>query len=157
MQSMENSEKKIVYPYLPEGRTILYVPESNSFLKMAHEYALAHSSDEKIKTGSVIVKNGEIIGMGANESEYHLTQGCERKRRNISTGGGYELCEGCDPKNHSEPRAIQDAQVKGNDTTDADLYLAGHWWCCKPCWEAMILAGIRNVFLEDGSEEKYAR
>ena len=37
--------KKIDYPYLPTGRTILYVPEDNPYMRIAREYALANSLD----------------------------------------------------------------------------------------------------------------
>ena len=74
---------------------------------------------------------------------------------NVPTGTGYELCEGCSYKYHSEATAIHDAQERGEDTRDADVYLWGHWWCCKPCWKAMIEAGIKNVYLLEGSERLF--
>ena len=143
------------YPYLPAGRKILYVPEDNPFIRAARECALAHSLDERQKTGSVVVKNGRIIGQGANGSDYHRTHGCERARRGIPTGERYDLCEGCSPKNHSEPKALAAARVADLDTRGADLYLWGHWWCCRPCWDAMIDAEIQNVYLVDGSERLF--
>ena len=146
---------QIDYPYLPEGRIILYVPEDNPYMRMAREYALANSLDETVKIGSVIVKGNMIIGQGANGSDYHKTHGCERVKRGIPTGEGYELCEGCHPKNHSEPSAIQDAQKRGFQTKDADLYLWGHWWACEPCWGAIIAAGIKNLYLMKGSERLF--
>jgi len=147
----------IKYPYLPAGRKYEYVPESNEFMLAAKEYALAHSLDGAHPTGSVLVKNGVIIGRGANGNDYHNRHGCERKRRGIPTGERYELCEGCHPKNHSEPRAIADASSNGFDPRGADLYLWGHWWCCKPCWDAMIAAGVQAVFLMIGSEALFNR
>ena len=50
--------------------------------------------------------------------------------------------------------AIKDAITKGNQDKlpGADLYLYGHWWCCEPCWNAMINAGIKNVYLLKKSE-----
>ncbi len=145
----------IKYPYLPEGRTITYVPSDNPFIAQAAAFALEHSLDNAVKTGSVIVKNGEIIGRGANGSDYHKAHECERVRLKIPTGQGYELCEGCHPKNHSEPRAIADAQAHGHDTEGADLYLWGHWWACEPCWRAIIDGGIANVYLMEGSEKLF--
>jgi deoxycytidylate deaminase len=71
---------------------------------------------------------------------------------NMPTGQGYELCEGCDPKFHSEPSAIRDAQAKGKDTNGADLYMWGHWWCCEYCWNSIISAGIKNVYDLENSE-----
>ncbi|MDP3661414.1 MAG: deaminase [bacterium] len=145
----------IQYPYLPEGREIKYVSEDNVFMRAARDYALAHSLDNFQKTGSVVVQRERVIGRGANGSLYHKEYGCERVRQHIPTGDRYDLCEGCHPKNHSEPKALADARTRGETTHGADLYLYGHWWCCKPCWDAMIDAGIRNVYLLEGSEKLF--
>src|SRR5690606_19102476 len=107
-----------------------YVEIDNPFMQAAREFARANSYDKTMPTGSVIVKDGKIIGSGANGSNYHLLHGCERVRQNIPTGKGYELCEGCHPKNHSEVSAIADAE--GHQLAGAELYLWGHWWCCEP-------------------------
>lgn len=146
---------KIAYPYLPEGREIKYVPADNPFMQEAREYARQHSLDFNHHTGSVVVKDGKVAGRGSNGSDYHKTHGCDRLKRGIPTGEGYELCEGCHPKNHAEPRAIADAKKNGHDTERADLYLWGHWWACEPCWKAMIAAGIKNFYLMEGSEKLF--
>lgn len=145
----------IQYPYLPDWKVISYVPADHSFMRAAEEYARIHSLDREHPTGAVLVKGGTIIGHGANGSSYHKKHGCERKRQGIPTGERYDLCEGCHPKNHSEPKAIADALSHGEDTHGADLYLYGHWWCCKPCWNAMIDAGVRDVYLLEGSEKLF--
>lgn len=142
----------VAYPYLPPDRTVRFVSEANLFMRVAKEYALAHSLDEHLKIGSVVVKDGKILGRGANGSDYHVRYGCERLRRGIPTGERYDLCQGCHPKNHSEPKAIADVKKNGYETREADLYLWGHWWCCQPCWSVMIEAGIRQVYLLKGSE-----
>ena len=142
----------INYPYLGEGREIKYVPIDNPFMAAAREYARLHSLDKAVPTGAVLVKNGKIIGYAANGSNYHESHVCERVRLKIPTGQGYELCEGCHPKNHSESRAIANAKKNDIDPTGADLYLWGHWWCCKPCWDSMIEGKVANVYLMKGSE-----
>lgn len=142
----------IDYPYMPKGRTILYVPADNAFMLEAQAIALAESLDLAFKTGSVVVKDGVIIGKAANGSDYHLTHECERRKRGIPTGEGYEFCEGCHPRNHSEPKAIKAAQAAGHDTEGADVYLWGHWWTCEGCWNAIIAGKIRNLYLLEGSE-----
>jgi deoxycytidylate deaminase len=148
-----NSTQTIAYPYLPEGRTIEYVPADNPFIEEAKRYALANSLDKNVPNASIIVNNkNEIIGRGANGSTYHDEHGCERVRQGIPTGQGYDLCEGCHPKNHGEPKAIADAQRQGNETLGADLYMWGHWWCCKSCWDAMINAGIARIYLPEGAK-----
>ena len=149
---MQSNQKQIKYPYIPESRVILYVEEDNPYMKETKKYACEHSLDKVMPNGTVIVKNGEVIGRGTNGSSYHETHECERVKLNIPTGQDYELCEGCHPKNHSEPKAIQNAKENGEDTNGADLYLWGHWWCCEPCWNAMIKAGIENVYLLENSE-----
>lgn len=143
----------IQYPYFPDGKTISYVLADNPFMREAKACARTRSLDKEHPTGAVLVKNGVIVGRGANGSDYHQAHGCERKHRSIPTGARYDLCEGCSPRNHSEPKAIADAQSRGVDTSGADLYLWGHWWCCKPCWDAMIAAGVKGVYLLEGSEK----
>lgn len=143
---------KIQYPYLPEGREIKYVSAENLFMIQAKEFAREHSLDKVMPGAAVVVKDNEVIGMGANGSEYHKNNECERVKQGCKSGEGYELCEGCHPKNHSEPSAIMNALLEGYSTQGADLYLWGHWWCCKPCWNTMIEAGIKDVYLLEGSE-----
>jgi deoxycytidylate deaminase len=150
---------EIKYPFLPEGRTIEYVPEADEFMQAAKEQALVYSLDKALKTGAVVVAAGDIIGRGANGSQYHEENECERVRLKMPSGQGYELCEGCHPKNHAEPSAIEDAKKNGNEELleGASLYLWGHWWCCEPCWAAMIEAGIKHVYLLEGSEVFFDR
>lgn len=142
----------IKYPYIPAGKTIEYVPEGNQFMEAAKVAAQTMSLDSAVPTGSAIVKDGKVVAVGANGSDYHKTHQCRRVLLGIPTGQGYELCEGCSPKNHSEPKAIEAARAKGVDTGGADLYLWGHWWCCEPCWTAMAAADINQVYLLEGSE-----
>lgn len=148
---------KIDYPFIPQGEEIHYVGEDNKYMRTAKEYARNNSLDQTMPTGSVVVHGGEVIGRGANGSDYHEKHGCERVRRGIPTGEGYELCEGCHPKNHSEPRAITDAlkNHKANELEEAELYLWGHWWACEPCWKAIKKAGIRKVYLMNDSHKLY--
>jgi len=150
-----NSTSEIEYPYLPEGRRIKYVSQDNQFILMARKFAQENSLDKTMPGSAIIVKDGEVIGIGANGSEYHKSNECERVKLGCKSGTGYELCEGCHPKNHSEPSAIRDAISKGNDTKDADLYLWGHWWFCVDCWNTMIEARIKNVYLLEGSEKLF--
>ncbi len=145
----------IEYPYLPEGKKIEYVSANNEFMVMAKKFANEFSLDKNFPTASVLVKGNEVVGMGANGSDYHKSHECERVKQGIPTGQGYDLCEGCHPKNHSENKAIADAISKGKEVMNADLYLWGHWWCCEPCWKSMINEGVRNVYLMEGSEKLF--
>jgi deoxycytidylate deaminase len=142
----------IQYPYIPKDVSIRYVVESNEYMILAKEYARLHSLDAIMPTGAILVKDSNVIGAGANGSDYHEKNGCERVKQNIPTGEGYELCEGCSPKNHAEPKAISNAIQNGYDLKNADLYLWGHWWCCLDCWNIMLSSGINQVYLMKGSE-----
>jgi len=142
----------IEYPYIPEGRTILYVDETDPMMVLAKEYGRARCLDRTMPTASVVAREGFVLGIGANGSNYHNTHECVRVARGIKTGEGYELCEGCHPKNHSEVRAIEDAWQQGHLVRGADLYLWGHWWCCRYCWDVILDAEIQQVYLLRGSE-----
>lgn len=160
---MTNDSNKIIYPYIPEGRSILFVPVQNEFMLAAMNLARTTSTDQNHPTGAVVVKNGAIIGGSSNQSGYknkwlieaHRQWFCIRKWFKVKSGTKYWLCPGCaTSKNHAETRACLDAikKVGRNEVKGADLYLWGHWWCCKPCWDTMIESGINNVYLQEGSE-----
>ena len=141
----------------------LYVPGSNFFMGEAEKMAKNYSTDHNWPTGSVVVKDGKIIGRGANQAalknkwlmNFHRQYFCIRKFLKIKSGQKYWLCPGCSPASlHSEPRAIADAKKYGV-TEGADLYLWGHYWCCEPCQKAIIKAGLVNVYLLEGSDKLF--
>ncbi|MBT3349177.1 hypothetical protein HN954_04030 [bacterium] len=142
-------------PYLPLGSEIKFLDDKNKFLIAAKKVALEFSKDPEHPTGAVVVRDGKIIGRGANGSDFHEKNGCRRKKLGIPTGKNYELCPGCDPKNHAEQTAIADVSARGKNSAGADLYLWGHFWCCESCWEKMIENGIRDVFLVEGAWKKF--
>jgi deoxycytidylate deaminase len=123
----------------------------NIYMLMAKEYAKKHSLDKTMPGAAVLVKDGKIIGIGANGSDYHAREGCRRVELGCKKGEGYRLCPGCSPENHSEYQAIKDAWRRKIDPTGADLYLWGHWWCCEDCWKSMIRSLLENVYLLEGS------
>ena len=162
---MEKGKGEIVYPYMPEGRSIEHVPADHPFMKLAFE-ARKKSNDHLFPNGAVIVKDGEVIGQGFNKPGYsnktlikwHKSWMCIRRWIKAKTGTYYWICPGCaSSRNHSERRAIQNVKKagKGDMLQGADIYLAGHWWCCKPCWDAMIEAGINRVYLVENAKESF--
>lgn len=140
------------YPYLPPGRTIEYVQENNRFMARAAELWRTHDTYCKQGTTAVVVKDGQIISEGKNGGK-NPPAVCQRKLLGCKTGEGYELCPGCDPKNHAEPSALN--KLTTGTAQGADLYLYGHWWCCEPCWNSMIASGIEHVFLVEQATEKF--
>ncbi len=148
---------EIKYPYLPEGRQIKYVDEHNKFIILAKETA-SRSKDQSTPTGSVSVVGIVEIAMASNKppiSNKNLVKlhkkYCIRRIFKIPSGQKYWMCPGCaGSENHAEYRVAQEMIQKG--IRDFDLYLWGHWWCCKPCWDKMIEAGVKDVYLLENSE-----
>ncbi len=153
------------YPYLPNGKEIKYVNSDNKFMQEAKRVARNLSTEHNHPTGAVIVKNGEVIGSGGNQTglknlklqKLHNQKGiCMRKWFGTKSGTLYWTCPGCASfSSHGEQMAIKDAHKRGNDTTDADLYLYGHWWACESCWNKIIKARIKDVYLLKGSENLF--
>lgn len=159
-----NISKNSKYPYLPIGRTILYVAENNKYMSSAKEVALTESTDKKTSTGVVIVnKEGDILIKAANQSalknEFLLKTHpiwCIRKFFGIPSGQKYWLCPGCaSHRYHAESFAVSKAKKTNTNISGCNLYLWGHWWCCKPCWDKMIEAGIKDVYLMEGTENGF--
>ena len=153
--------KTIAYPYVPEGKSIEYVHESDRFMAQAKEVART-SNDQSFPTGAVIVCDGEILTEASNKTPLSSPflknlhkKHCIRRMLGIPSGQKYWLCPGCaSHENHGEYRAAVALQKKFPQkiNSDLDLYLWGHWWCCKPCWDKMLEVGIEKVFLLEGSE-----
>lgn len=120
----------------------------------------ARSQDPAQPVGVVLVdSDGGILGMGANGSDHHERHGCERRRLGCRSGEGYDLCEGCSPKNHAEVKAIADARSRGNTLSlrGATAYMWGHWWACASCWAALREVGIDRVVLLDGARSHFEK
>ena len=156
----------IPQPYLPEGRSIKYVSAQDRFIRAAEDACRSLSTDRYHPTGAVLVKDGEVIFRAANQAairneklaELHRQGYCVRKFFKIPTGRKYWLCPGCSPSRiHAETLVVKNAHRKGVVTSGADVYLWGHWWCCEPCWNAMIKAGVKDVYLLEGSEHFFNR
>jgi deoxycytidylate deaminase len=158
--------EEIKYPYLPDKKEIFFVLADNFFIQAAKKVCEEKSTDKNHPTGAVVVKDKKIIGAEANQSafknpklvELHKNGFCLRKWLKIKTGTKYWLCPGCSSwRDHAEARAVRDAIKMGNNPAWADLYLYGHWWCCKPCWDCMIKHGIQNVYLLKDSYKMFGR
>ena len=153
------------YPYLPEGKNFKYVSGQNQFMAEAEKACRQDSTESMHSTGAVIVKDGVIIGRGANQAALKNSalkqihkKFCIRRFFNIPSGQKYWMCPGCaQSRHHAEPRAIKDALSKFLSIAGADIYLYGHWWCCQPCWDKMLEAEIKDVYLVEGATELFGR
>lgn len=145
------------YPYAPKRKGYQYVSETNPFMGRAKYESdpIRKKFPSAIVTASVLVRKGKIIGKGTNNPIHPSF--CPRTVFQCPSGKGYELCpRHCHSDNHSEAQAIKNAREGKHDTKGSDLYLYGHWWCCKPCWDKMIAAGIKNIYLAERATEQFS-
>jgi len=149
-------------PYLPEDKKIFVVPVSNEFMMEAMRVRDDLSTDLNHSTGAVVVKDGKILGFAANQAgfkipaliELHRKGACVRKVLKVKSGTKYWLCPGCAThEDHAESGAVRDAIEKAGAEAvrGASVFLYGHFWCCKPCWDTMLAAGIGDVFVVEGA------
>lgn len=159
---METNQKNIKYPYMPEGRTVLYTDISNPFMARAKEVART-SNEKQQSTGAVIVCDEKIVSEASNmnplTSQWMIKlhkKYCIRHLLHIPSGKKYWACPGCAGKeSHAESRAAKLLIKKGVPNGPIDLYLWGHWWCCDTCWKNMMKVQIRNVYLLENSENLF--
>lgn len=149
----------IQYPYLPEGKQLKYTNADNPFMIEAAKVRDTQAGDTLYPVGSVLVKDGVVIGRGGNgfnrgPGELHI---CPRIVLDCKSGERYDLCTLHDSPGHSEVMTLADAYAKGHDPAGADLYMYGHWWACEPCWTALLEAGVRDVYVLDDAHERFSR
>lgn len=140
----------IQYPYLPAGREYKYVRADHPFMQAAKAQRDT-AGCRKHATGAVAVKDGQVVAAGANAGVFVTI--CPRVYKGYGTGQGYRYCtDYCGQSGHAEVMVTRDAAAKGVDLAGADVYLYGHWWACQNCWNHLIEAGVRNLYLAEGSQ-----
>jgi len=147
------------YTYLPEGRSFRFVSESDPFMQAAALARAECAGDSTYPVGAVLVRDEKVLARAGNgfnrgPGEKHI---CPRIVMNCPSGTGYDLCHLHDAPGHAEPMLMAAAKEQGIETAGADVYLYGHWWCCEPCWKAMIDSGVRDVYLLEQAHEVFSR
>lgn len=152
----------VQYPYLPPGREIKFVPYDDPFMTAAREVCARLSTDHARPTGAVAVRDGRVLIEAANQAalpwpwlrRLHKKH-CIRRIFGIPSGQKYWLCPGCATnRQHAESRVAHEARRRGIDITGADVYLWGHWWACQPCWDAILAAGVRDLYVVENAHER---
>lgn len=162
MRQATDTEVKAL-PYWDSRLELFFTDLSDQFMQDAKLVRDAESTDKAHSTGAVIVKDGKVLAMDANQAgfkhklfiEWHRQWLCVRRWFKVKSGTKYWLCPGCaKAKDHAESRSSREAMAKhGANAIGAALYLYGHWWCCKPCSDAMVKAGVTKVILPEGAKE----
>lgn len=166
-ESFLNIDEEIEYFQKTEHYNFL--PENNEYIQLAKKAAIDHSLTSVFPIGIVAVKDGLVLAEAGNGNGYHEKnletlghkKGCVRRFLNIEReekgipkfkgGEGFELCPGCNPDSHAEANLIKNAKENNNyeKLAGAEVFMYGHFWCCKPCWDKLLSAGITNVYLPD--------
>ena len=149
----------VYYPYLPDNRTFCFASQNNLFIVAAKNAQEECSGDSLYPVGAVLVKEGKVLaraGNGFNQGPgtVHV---CPRIVQECASGTGYDLCGLHDSPGHAEAMLIQEATKDGIDVSGSDVYLYGHWWCCKSCWNVMINVGVRDVYLLENPHVEFDR
>jgi deoxycytidylate deaminase len=154
-----------------------FIENDNKFIEASKQAAIDLSLTSIFPIGIVAEKDGQIIARAGNGNGYHEKnldtpghrKGCIRRYLNderekvglekFKGGEGFELCPGCHTDSHAEANLIKESKIlnKYNDLNGANVYMYGHFWCCKDCWQKMIEAGIKKVYLPnlaDGFKDK---
>lgn len=149
----------VKYPYMPTDRHLKYAPADSEFMLAAKMAREKKSGDPLFPVGIALVKDSQVIATAGNgfnrgAGTPHI---CPRVVLECPSGVGYELCHLHDPEGHAEPMVVAEAQRLGIDTDGANAYMYGHWWACEPCWNALIAAGIRDLYVTDDAHERFSR
>ena len=122
------------------------IPSWTKYLDIAHAYAKSTSGCAKVQVGSVIVKRGVILSIGANKGIPDLCRsprGCLRKEKYGEDSKNHRNPEDCRAI-HSEVDAICTAAQNGIPTFDTTIFVTRY--PCESCAKAIIAAGIKNVY-----------
>lgn len=149
----------IQYPYMPPDRHLKYVPIDDPFMIEAAKARQEYAGDPLYPVGIVLVKDGVVVARAGNgfnrgPGEVHV---CPRIVLECPSGTGYDLCSLHDAPGHSERMVLEEAARLGLDVQGADAYMYGHWWACEPCWNALIEAGIRDLYVIEDAHERFSR
>ncbi|OGL98166.1 hypothetical protein A2318_01470 [Candidatus Uhrbacteria bacterium RIFOXYB2_FULL_45_11] len=149
----------IDYPYLPPNRRFKFVPLTDPHMIAAEGARRECAGDSLYPVGVVLVQDDQVLaraGNGFNRGS-GIKHICPRVVLECPSGTGYDLCTLHDSIGHAETMLMQIALEQGINPSGCDVYMFGHWWCCEPCWKAMIDAGVRDVYVLDDAHERFSR
>jgi len=121
------------------------------FMQIANLVAKRSTCLRRI-VGAVAVRDKRILATGYNGAPAGLSHclevGCLREDSNIPSGMRAELCRGL----HAEQNVIIQASRHGVSLVGATLYCTN--LPCAICAKMLINAGIKDVFYEEGYDDK---
>lgn len=127
-------------------------PSWTKYLDLAQMYADSVSGCNKVSVGSVIVRDGRMLSMGANRAIPDLCKsprGCLRVEKYGEDSKTHRCPEDCRAI-HSELDAICSAACDGVSVQGASIFVTRY--PCESCAKAIIRAGIKQVIYGGTSE-----
>jgi deoxycytidylate deaminase len=141
---------------VPEWGQQNFVPATDPYMAMALARCaemVARHPETSVPTATVIVRDGKVLAL-ENGGQIHLSF-CPRVALGSKSGTEYEYCpDHCHSDNHGEARAARFLRENGMSGEGATAYLAGHYWACMPCWQALKSAGVTTLRIADDAEKK---
>lgn len=126
--------KEFIDQLIDQGKISLTDSEfARDMLREAYLYAFDNSTDLTTKTGSVIVRDGNLVSRGSNEFAKNVKV-TEKRRIDERV---YQ--------DHSERNAIYKAARLGIPLEDTQMYTT--WVPCAVCANAIINTGIDKVVI----------
>lgn len=128
------------------------VIKDSEFLKIASLYSAEVGGCSKVRVGSIIAKNNNILSIGANRTMPRLCntiKGCLRVSKYGDNSKAHRNPDDC-RSIHSEIDAICKAASSGVSITEATIYITRY--PCEACARAIISSGITTVVY--GREQK---
>lgn len=116
------------------------------WLNIAYLYAQQESGCKKVAVGSAIMKDDQVISLGANRAMPNLcksTRGCLRVEKYGEDSKAHRNPDDCRAI-HSEIDAVCTAANAGRSTAGATIFVTRY--PCESCAKAIVAAGIKQVF-----------
>lgn len=104
----------------------------SEMLRLACEYAAAHSDDPRTKNGAILVAGRDRV-FAANT----LPHGVHRAPERLEPPVKYRFIE------HAERSAVYRAAQRGVATAGSRVYCP--WFACTDCARALIVAGVSEI------------
>lgn len=144
-------------PFTPDAARGVYeyVNLDNPWMQRAREVRSGLGRGCNWSVGAVLVRDDEELSVGGNNEE--VTEQplfCVRRVLGCTSGVDYHLCDLCSGS-HAEQSALKKARQNNIDVSGATVYLYGHWWGCKSCWDELVQAGVSRMCLVERATELF--
>lgn len=152
-ESLPRSLDEVIPKWAEQG----FVSANNEFMAAAlHRIEEMHQQHPEVSnpTAVSISKNGKRLVLESG-GQIHPSF-CPRIALGSPSGTEYEFCPNhCAAENHAEARAARAAREQHLDIAGGEAFLAGHYWACMPCWEALRSVGITKLRLVEDAISQY--